>query len=59
MICVISKLTLLENRLFTSVIKDFQHRLLTDVETTDIKSNNVNIGFSKNDVKINHTTSVF
>ena len=30
-------LTLLENRRFISVIKDFQHWLLTDVETTDIK----------------------
>jgi len=39
--------SLLENKLLTSVIKDFQHRLLTDVETTDIKSINVNISFTK------------
>jgi len=35
------------NRLLTSIIKDFQHRLLTNVETTDVKSLNVNIGFPK------------
>jgi len=39
--------TLLKNRLLTLVIKDFQYRLLTDVETTDVKSINVNIGFRK------------
>ena len=39
--------TLLENRLLTSIIKDFQHQLLTDVETTDVKSLNVNISFPK------------
>ena len=27
----------LENRLLISDIKDFRHRLLTDVETTDVK----------------------
>ena len=30
-----------------SVIKDFQQRLLTDVETIDVKSLNINIGFRK------------
>ena len=39
--------TLLENRFLTLVIKDFQHWLLTDVNTTDIKSLNINIGFLK------------
>jgi len=33
---------LLENRVLASIIKDFQHRLLTDVE-----SNTVNIDFIK------------
>jgi len=40
-------LTLLENRVLTSIIKDFQHRLITDVESTDVESNTVNIGFVK------------
>jgi len=39
--------TLLENRVLTSVIKDFQHRLLTDVESTNVESNTVNIVFGK------------
>ena len=30
--------TLLENRLLTLTIMDFQHQQLTNVETTDIKS---------------------
>ena len=51
--------SLLKNRVSTSVIKDFQHRLLTDVETTDIKSINVNINYEKIDVKIHNTTSIF
>ena len=38
--------SLLENGVLTSV-KYFQHQLLTDVETIDIKSNNINIGFKK------------
>ena len=40
-------LTLLENRVLTSIIKDFQHRLITDVESIDVESNTVNIGFVK------------
>jgi len=39
--------TLLENRLLTYVIKNFQHRLLTDVGTIDVKSINVNISLRK------------
>ena len=39
--------TLLEYRLLTSASKNFQHRLLIHVETTDIKSVNVNIDFTK------------
>ena len=39
--------SLLKNRLLTSVIKDFQHWLLIDVETIDVKSPNINIGFPK------------
>jgi len=35
-------ISLLENRILTSVIKD-----LTDVESTEIESNNVNIDFTK------------
>ena len=33
--------------LLTSVVFDFQHRFLTDVETIDVNSINVNIGFYK------------
>ena len=44
-------LSLLENRVLTSFIKDFQHRLLTDVESTDIESNTVNIDFEKSMLK--------
>jgi len=40
-------MSLQENRLLTSVIKDFQHWLLTNVEITDVKSLNVNIDFPK------------
>ena len=29
------------------VIKNFQHQLLTDVETTNVKSLNINIDFPK------------
>ena len=39
--------TLLENMLFTSVIYDFLHRFLTDVESTNVESIMVNIGFEK------------
>jgi len=39
--------TLLENRVLTSVIKDFQHQLLTDVESIDVESNIINIVFIK------------
>ena len=45
-------MSLLEISIFTSIIKDFQHRLLTGVETTDVKNINVNIGFLKIDVFI-------
>ena len=34
------QLALLENRLLTSVINDFQHWILTNVETTDVKNIN-------------------
>lgn len=38
---------LLENRLLTLIIKDFQHQLLINVETIDVKSLNINIDFLK------------
>jgi len=41
------KITLLENRILTLVVKDFQHWLVTDVESTNIESNIVNIDFGK------------
>ena len=49
---------LLENRLLTLITFNFQHRLLTDVETIDVNIINVNIGFLKTDVNIHYTTSV-
>ena len=33
--------------ILTSVIKDFQHRLLIDVESTNVECNTVNISFLK------------
>lgn len=39
--------TLLENRILILVIKDFQHRLIADVEIIGITSFNVNIDFLK------------
>jgi len=39
--------SLLENSFLISVIKDFQHRLLIDVEIADVKSININIDFWK------------
>jgi len=44
---------LLQNMFFTSVIYDFLHRFLTDVENIII-----NIGFKKTYVNIKLTTSV-
>ena len=44
---MLNKLLLLQNRVLTSVIKDFQHRLLTDVKSTDVESIIVNISFEK------------
>ena len=43
---------LLKNRVSTSVIKDFQHRLLIDVESTEIKSIIINIDFPKINVNM-------
>jgi len=43
----------------TLVVFYFQHRFLTDVETTDVNIINVNIGFQKTDVNIHRTTSIF
>jgi len=40
-------MTLLQNRVLILVIKDFQYRLLTNVESIDVKSNTVNIDFVK------------
>ena len=39
---------LLENMLSTSVIYDFLHRFLTDVESADVECIIVNIGFFYN-----------
>jgi len=43
----------------TPVVFDFQHRFLTNVETTDVNIINVNIGFQKTNVNIHYTTSAF
>ena len=40
-------MTLLQNRVLILVIKDFQYRLLTNVESIDVESNTVNIDFVK------------
>jgi len=40
-------ISLLENMLFTSVVYDFPHRFLTDVESTNVESIIVNISFKK------------
>jgi len=52
-----AKEALLENRFLTSIFY-FQHRFLTDVETSDVNIINVNIGL-KTDVNIHYTTSIF
>lgn len=44
---LVSSMTLLENRLLTLIIKNFQHQLLAYVKTTDVESLNVNVDFSK------------
>jgi len=51
--------TLLENKLLTLVVFNFQHWFSTDVEITDVNIINVNIGFQKIDVNIHYTTSIF
>jgi len=56
---VVVAVTLLDNRILTSVIFYFQHRLLTNVETTNIKSINVNINFYKTEIDIHYSTLVF
>ena len=47
--------SLVENSLLTSVIFDYQHRFLTNVETTYVKELNVNIVFMKTNVNIHYT----
>ena len=49
--------TLLENKLLTLVVFNFQHWFSTDVEITDVNIINVNIGFQKIDVNI-HSTNI-
>ena len=49
---------LLENILFTLVIKILQHCLLIDIEIIDVKSLCVNIGFEKK-CKLNYTLLIF
>jgi len=44
--------SLLESKVLTSVIKDFQNCLLIDVKSTDVDSNNVNISFVLSRVNI-------
>ena len=38
---------------------NFQHQLLTNVETTDVSELNVNIDLLKTNVNIQYTTSIF
>jgi len=51
--------SLLENMLSTSVIYDFQHWFLTDVESVDVECIIVHIGFKKPTLMLNLQHQLF